>query len=254
MYIPTDLKNRGFPVDQLETNRKYHNYGYGRDISLMWNTLREFVSSVLTKAYNTESGDADAAVENDPYVVDFCKEMRSATGGNMHEFPTVSTLSGLIDMVTMCIHIASPQHTAINYLQQYYMTFVPNKPSALYKPIPKSVAELHVVNEAYVMDALPVKTGAHLWSASPDKDWLIMAQVPYLLSPDVPETISLTTFAKQAAADKTRVDISTAGEALVKNLEALTEKFKKISEEIDDHAAKAYDVLYPDETAKAIVI
>ena len=104
------------------------------------------------------------------------------------------------------------------------------------------------------MDALPVKTGAHSWSASPDKDWLIMAQVPYLLSPDVPEAISLTTFAKQAAADKTRVDISTAGEALVKNLEALTEKFKKVSEEIDNHAAKAYDVLYPDETAKAIVI
>ena len=172
----------------------------------------------------------------------------------MPEFPTVSTLNGLIDMVTMCIHIASPQHTAVNYLQQYYMTFVPNRPSALYAPVPKTIAELNAVNEAYMMDSLPVKTGAHKWSTHPYKDWLVMAQIPYLLSPEVPEAISLTTFAKHAANDESMHDISIAGKDLVRNLEALTEKFKKISEDIDDHKAKVYDVLYPNDTAKAIII
>ncbi|KJA16209.1 hypothetical protein HYPSUDRAFT_219620 [Hypholoma sublateritium FD-334 SS-4] len=252
LYVPTDLHHRGFPIDQLETNRKYHNYGYGRNISLMWTTLREFVSAVLTKAYN--SADPDADVKNDTYVADFCKEVQSAEGGNMYEFPTVSTLDGLIDMVTMCIHIASPQHTAINYLQQYYMTFVPNKPSALYKPIPKTIGELNAINEAFVVESLPFKTGKFSWSASPDRDWLLMGQIPYLLNPEVTESISITTFAKQAAEDISRPDISVAGQELVKNLEVLTEKFKKISEDIDDHKAKVYDVLYPDDTAKAIVI
>lgn len=241
MYVPTDLQNRGFPVAELDTNVKYHNYGYGRCINATWNVLRKFVSTVLTQHYTG----GDSQVAGDGWLRAFCTEMQSPLGGKMSKFPTVTTLAGAIDMVTMCIHIAAPQHTAVNYLQQYYMTFVPNKPSALYAPLPGSLAALKAIKEPDVVASLPIKSGQ-------DQDWLLMAQVPYLLSPAVEEAVNLTTFAKQAAADSDPI-VARAGVTLQADLLALTKALKKVSGQLDDQT-KEYDVLYPDETAKAIII
>ena len=57
-------------------------------------------------------------------------------GANLKSFPTLSTVNELVDCVTMCIHIASPQHMAVNYLQNYYQSFVVNKPACMYRPLP----------------------------------------------------------------------------------------------------------------------
>ena len=230
------------PVAELDTNPKYHNYGYGREINLMWNTLRKFVATALTPYYPL----GDIQVKNDKAVAAFCAEMQNPSlGGKMPSFPSVSTLAGLIDAVTMCIHIAAPQHTAVNYLQQYYMTFVPNKPSSLYAPLPATLAALQAYGEADLLNALPIKKGQ-------DQNWLLMAQVPYLLSPAVEEAVNLTTFAKQAAADSDPI-VAKAGATLRADLLALTKALKKVSGQLDDQT-KEYDVLYPDETAKAIII
>jgi len=59
----------------------------------------------------------------------------------MPTFPTIETKDQLVDAVTMCIHIALPQHAAVNYLQNFYQVFVPAKQPALYTPIPDSLAE-----------------------------------------------------------------------------------------------------------------
>lgn len=50
----------------------------------------------------------------------------------------------------MCIHIASPQHSAINYLQNFDMAFVAAKPPALYTKPPSSLQELLGYNERNV--------------------------------------------------------------------------------------------------------
>jgi hypothetical protein len=241
-YIPNDLETRGFPIAELDSNPKYHNYAYGREINLMWNTLRKFVAAILEQYYKN----GDTQVQNDKDIADFCAEMQSTLGGKMSSFPTVTTLDGLIDMVTMCIHIASPQHTAVNYLQQYYMTFVPNKPSALYAPLPTTLSALQAYGEADLIRALPVQKGGQA------DNWLLMAQVPYLLSPAVEEAVSLTTYARQAAADKDAI-VAGAGKMLLADLKELEKTFKGIATELDDQT-KEYDVLYPGRTAKAIVI
>lgn len=136
-YVPNDLQARGFPPDQLSTNPKYHNYAYGRNMILMWQVLRKFVAAVI--AIDVHS---DEEVMNDEEVQTWSEEMRGDEGGQVKSFPEIKTVAGLVDAITMCIHIASPQHTAINYLQSYYMAFVPNKPSAMYAPLPKSLEEL----------------------------------------------------------------------------------------------------------------
>jgi hypothetical protein len=245
LYVPKDLENRGFPVAELDTNPKYHNYGYARDIHRMWDTLRKFVASVLTDPTYYGGAGGDAKVAADPYIKAFSAEMQSPDGAKMTTFPTVSTVNQLIDMVTMCIHIAAPQHTAINYLQQYYMTWVPNKPSALYTPPPATMTALQAITEQDLLNALPVRVEFN-------DDWLLMAQVPYLLSPDVEESVSLPTFARQAAADTDKV-IAKAGKTLKSDLDGLTAAFTNIAGQIDDKT-KAYEVLYPKSTAKSIVI
>ena len=63
---------------------------------------------------------ADAQVNGDPDLQRWSEEMQAPVqkgGANIASFPTLHTLNDLIDCVTICIHIASPQHTAVNYLQ-----------------------------------------------------------------------------------------------------------------------------------------
>ena len=239
-YVPNDLKNRGFPVADLNS-LKFHNYGYARNIIRMWEILRKFVATVLKASYV----DGDAQVAADRAISVFCNEMRSKEGAQLPSFPDVKTLDQLIDMVTMCIHIASPQHTAVNYLQQYYQTFVPNKPSALQSPLPKTLEELQKITEADVIAALPV-----------DKphEWLLQAQVPYLLSVQVAEDSTILQYAAEVGGRHFgNPVIRKAGEQLKSDLDEFIGVVLRLSEELDDQKTP-YLVLDPRVTASSILI
>ncbi|KAG9118499.1 hypothetical protein FRC07_006955 [Ceratobasidium sp. 392] len=239
LRIPNDLEARGFPLADLEKSPKFHNYAYARNMALMWPAIRTFVASVLGPYY--DGGDEHVAA--DPYLKDFCDEMRSPKGANMSSFPEIKTLDELIDTVTMCIHIASPQHTAVNYLQHYYQVFVPNKPWAMYTPLPRSLAELQEYKEQQLLDALPFKR---------TKDWLIGAQLPYLLSFEVIGQSSLLFYAAAQSKSPIRViaDSARSFETKLKELQAV---FKAHSKELDDQDTR-YMVMDPAMTAVSILI
>lgn len=113
LNVPTDLTNRGFPISEIHTSPKYHNYAYGRDVHKMWMVLLKFVKSVLQLAYPN-----DASVAADSDVRKLAEEIRSPTGGQITSFPIPKTIDELADVVTMMIHIASPQHTAVSALKR----------------------------------------------------------------------------------------------------------------------------------------
>ena len=239
-YVPNNLKNRGFPVADLN-NPKFHNYGYARNIIRMWEILRKFVATVLKASYV----DGDAQVAADRSISAFCNEMRSKDGAQLTSFPDVKTLDQLIDMVTMCIHIASPQHTAVNYLQQYYQTFVPNKPAALQTPVPKRLEDLQKITEADVIAALPVDQPV---------EWLLQAQVPYLLSFQVAENSTILQYASEVGWRYFgNPVIRKAGEQLKSDLDEFIGVVLKLSEELDDQKTP-YLVLDPRVTASSILI
>ena len=239
-YVPNNLKNRGFPVADLD-KPKFHNYGYARNIIRMWGILRKFIATVLKASYV----DGDAQVAADRAISDFCNEMRSKEGAQLPSFPDVKTLDQLIDMVTMCIHIASPQHTAVNYLQQYYQTFVPNKPSALQTPLPQTLEALQKITETDVMAALPVNQPL---------TWLLQAQVPYLLSFQVAENNTILQYAAEVGWRYFgNPVIRKAGEQLKADLDEFIGVVLKLSEELDDQKTP-YLVLDPRVTASSIVI
>ncbi|PPQ96160.1 hypothetical protein CVT26_004795 [Gymnopilus dilepis] len=247
LYIPNDLKKRGFPttVEELD-GLKYHNYGYARNILRMWHILRSFVTTVLKGAYPG----GDGQVAGDLALDALCQEVRSFNGGRLSSFPaSLKTLDDLIDFVTMCIHIASPQHTAVNYLQQYYQTFVPNKPSALYKQLPRSLDELNEFEEVDLLLALPLHQ---------PKDWLLMAQVPYLLSFEVPDESTILSYAMATSDHRARQRgvpeiIKNAAQKLKDDLESFIPVVEENSRQLDDQKTP-YLVLDPSKTAISILI
>jgi hypothetical protein len=209
---------------------------------LMWRVLRTFVSSVLATVYTT-----DAQVANDRHIKYWHANMSGASEGQMSSFPIITTIDGLTDAVTMCIHIASPQHTAVNYLQDYYQSFVINKPPALFSPLPTSLAALQAYQEPDLVQALPVNNL---------REWLLASHLPHLLSFRVAEDQNLVNYAvsvAQLAEQKGETEIAAAAKKLFSDLMQLTAVFERNSKEMDDQTFP-YEVMDPKVTASSILI
>lgn len=179
-YVPNDLKRRGFPdtVQGLK-HARYKNYAYAKNMLALWDTLRTYVKAMLSPQYPT-----DDKVASDPFVQEWCKEIRA--GGAMPSFPEIKTLDALVDAATMCIHIASPFHSAVNYLQNFYQAFVIAKPPSLCREPPATLQQLKVFKESDLVASLPINR---------QRQWLLSAQVPWLLSFKVEDDRSLLNFA-----------------------------------------------------------
>lgn len=250
-YIPTDLKKRGFDIEWATGNR-YRNYPYASDMFILWGIIRDFVKSVLNTRYSS-----DADVVKDTCISAWCKEIQ--TKGQISTFPTITTLEQLTDAVTMCIHTASPQHTAVNYLQDYYYSFVPAKPPALCTPLPKDLKTLQSYTEKELTNSLPIGTLGPKW-----KDWLLAAQLPELLSYKVESRYNLITYAKSLYnVNKNRTSfeqkeynseaIKTAAAKLYSDLKNCELMFEFISDTQTEGTIE-YKVLQPELTAVSILI
>jgi len=125
-------------------------------------------------------------VERDQDLPNFRNEMRNPLGGAVGKFTDLNTVEEVIDMVVMCIHIACPQNTAANYLQDYYQAFVPNKPSCLCTPLPQTIERLNTFTEEDLVQAFPVKH---------PRVWLMASHLPYLLGYQVDQKQTLLNYA-----------------------------------------------------------
>jgi len=205
----------------------------------MWPVLYTFVSSILKTVYK-----ADSDVAKDKAVQSWSFEMRSSTGGQMTSFPQITTFKQLASAIVGCIHIASPQHNAVNYLQSYYMSFVPNKPSSLSTPLPTSLAALNKYTEQDIINALPVND---------PQTWFKCSQLTYMLSYKVSEDKTLAAYALDLAKSSKEPEIVAAAEGLSKDLIALGIEFRKNSEAMDDKIVP-YHVMDPSMLAVSVLI
>lgn len=248
-YIPNDLEKRGFPLTEL-ASKKFRNYAYAKNVILLWGVLRKFVSSMLIIYYGSDEKSADNKVANDPAISAWSSEMRSESGGNLKSFPIIKSFNGLVDAVTMCIHIASPQHTAINYLQNYYQSFVINKPAALCAPPPMTLNELLKYTESDLIKALPLHR---------PREWLLSSHLPHLLSFRVAEDQNLVNFAaslwnvyKEKTGEKDLPVKAAAGE-LYASLVKIKVTFQNTSDGMDPGTIP-YTVMDPNATAVSILL
>ncbi|SMQ45257.1 unnamed protein product [Zymoseptoria tritici ST99CH_1A5] len=254
-YVPLDLERRGFPTAKRD-EPKYQQYAYARCIYSMWFKIRSFVEEMLALHYGS-GATADNAVAADKCVQDWVTIMQAPTspngqgGANIKSFPTISTFVELVDAVTMCIHLASPQHTAVNYLQNYYQSFVVNKPPCLYRPLPTSREELDHYKEQNLVDALPMNH---------PREWLLASHIPYLLSAKPGDKESLIIYAASkynVYKEKHGKNDQAIKEAAAKFYQKLAEseaEFDKIADDCWDADDVHYDVLSPTWNAVSIVI
>jgi hypothetical protein len=244
-YVPNDLDDRGFPHQHIN-DKKYRNYGYGQDMLPMWNAIHKFVASMISLDYPN-----DAAVKGDSDIDAWCKEIQSDTGAQIKTFPTITTVAQLVDAVTMCIHIASPQHTAINYLQNFYQAFVVSKPAALFQPLPTSLDQLKGYKEKDLVLALPINK---------QRQWLLSTTIPWLLSFRPSQDANLVNYAvslfnlfKSKPDAPNTMEIQSYATTLYKDLYKLVETVKENSDNMTAGTIP-YTVLNPNNTAVAIII
>jgi len=132
--FPTEIKNRGMDEKDSEGNYKLPHYPYRDDGMLVWNAIETFVSKYLNHFYPNPSDIID-----DSELQAWAAELSNQTdGGKVKGMPPNFTdVKELIGIVTTIIFICGPQHSAVNYGQDGYMTFAANMPLAAYRDIPK---------------------------------------------------------------------------------------------------------------------
>ncbi|KAM0254577.1 hypothetical protein ACHAQJ_006612 [Trichoderma viride] len=246
-YIPNDLTDRGFPntVEGL-ADPKYKNYAYAKNMVSMWEVIRKYVSAMLLTSYNKDT--ADAEISKDTNIRNWVSEIR--TNGRIKSFPDINTLDDLTDVLTMCIHIAAPFHTAVNYLQNFYQAFVPAKPPAVCQALPESLEKLKTYTEPEIVNALPIGR---------ERQWLLAVQVPWLLSFKVADERSLLKFADSQSRNyrggfsKKARAIRTISGQLRDDLNQLGVQFVLTSQGMDKGSIP-YMVMDPNVTAVSILI
>lgn len=140
----------------------------------------------------------------------------------------------------------SPLYHIEFLLQHYYQVFVPNKPPALYKPLPKTHRDLLSVDEKFITSSLP--------GVKNIKDWQLAAMLPFLLSEEVAGDQSFMKYAENLAKGST-LGLEEAGKILHHDLQYLKEKFRTHSLDLAEHHPNTwYMVMDPSLTAKSILI
>jgi Lipoxygenase len=246
-YVPKDLKTRGFDPAELSAPR-FRNSVYAQNINLMWNAIRTFVNSMVRLKYKTP-----ADVTGDDHITKWYQEIQSDKGAKIPSFPKITTVEELVDAITMCIHIASPQHSAVNYLQSFYQTFVINKPPCLFQPLPGNLDSLKLVTEGFLVKSLPI---GH------QRQWLLAAHIPWLLSFRPAEDNNLINYAaslynvyKKKGPEERGAEITAIAKAFYDGLVRLIDKFEEQSQGMGEKEMMIkYKVLDPREAAVSILI
>jgi arachidonate 5-lipoxygenase len=212
--FPEDLRSRGFSEDGSDGLRNF----YFRDDGFkIWHAIKEYVAIVVHETYNS-----DKSVAADSAVRAWYEELRDPKRANIPSFPKLETRDDLIEAITNIIFTASAQHSAVNYSQLPYITYVPNRPDSLFRPMPAK--QLEDVTDDYISSALPNVLVSHF-----------QVSFTYLLTtpPEQPDLLS---------------ELSATRDVFPKAHKRLMERLKKISAEIskrNDALVKEGKTPYP---------
>ena len=142
----------------LNDAKRLPNYPYRDDMILIWDSISAWVSEYVSLWYKSDAEvRADYEVQawaNDinttGKVLDFCRP-----GGG------VAGRDDLIDMCTMIIFTAGPQHAAVNFPQGTDMVFIPANPMAGYAPPPKGTGH---TEQDFLRILPPMDVAVQSWS------------------------------------------------------------------------------------------
>lgn len=141
-----DLKSRGFDADCSDGLSGYY---YRDDGFKIWNALKNYVSSIVDELY-----DSDDSVLADSLLQDWCQEL--IHNGGIDTFPSkLNSKELLVETVVSIIFYCSAQHAAVNYPQERYIMYVPNRPDSLLTPMVSPESDKEDIPDSVVKNALP---------------------------------------------------------------------------------------------------
>lgn len=142
-----NLPHRLFALRGLEANR-LSEFPFRDDTLLIWDAIRDFVAAYLAHYY---AGDED--VRADSELQAWVHEITSPTaaafqglsGLTFIDGPTgktarIESLDYLVEMVSLMIYTAGPQHANVNYAQYPMMSYLPSVSGTAYAPPPTTAA------------------------------------------------------------------------------------------------------------------
>ncbi|XP_043929575.1 polyunsaturated fatty acid lipoxygenase ALOX15B-like [Protopterus annectens] len=171
LCLPDDLENRG--VNDLK------NYYYKEDGMQLWNAINEFVNNFVDCFYKT-----DDEVKQDSDVQNWIKEVFENGFLQRKESGIPSSLDSkqaFKKYLTMVIFTCSAQHAALNNGQFDSCAWVPNCPTTMRKPPPKSTEG---VTEKFIVETLPeIKVACRAMSITyllsyPGEDFVKLGDYP----------------------------------------------------------------------------
>jgi arachidonate 15-lipoxygenase len=143
--LPKEIANRGM--------NEIPHYPYRDDGMLVWEAIHTFVSDYLNHFYPTT-----IEITSDTELQAWAAELANqTTGGRVKGMPErITNVAELIEIITTVIFTCGPQHSAVNFAQYEYMTFVPNMPLAAYQDVPAENPRMaDPMTDKKILDLLP---------------------------------------------------------------------------------------------------
>lgn len=141
-----DLKSRGFDERCSDGLSDYY---YREDGFKIWNALKTYVSSIVDELYAS-----DDSVSADPLLQKWCTEIISE--GGITTFPSkLNSKSLLVETVVSIIFYSSAQHAAVNFPQERYIMYIPNRPDSLLTPMTSPAVGEKDIPDTFLKQALP---------------------------------------------------------------------------------------------------
>ncbi|MGK7931034.1 MAG: lipoxygenase family protein [Microcystaceae cyanobacterium] len=140
--FPTEIKKR-----KMDNRELLPHYPFRDDGLLVWQTVEDFVTNYLKLYYKTAED-----LSEDYELQNWAQELAAQDGGRVKGMPSkIETLEQLIEVLTVVVFSCGPLHSALNFPQYEYMTYVPNMPYAAYHPVPDTKG----MDMATIMKFLP---------------------------------------------------------------------------------------------------
>lgn len=137
--LPADLLKRG--VAEKDPSAPHNlrllipDYPYAVDGLAIWSAIESWVSEYTAIYYPN-----DFSIQHDSELQAWWKELREVGHGDLKDqtwWPSMSTVKDLIQSCTTIIWIASAMHAAVNFGQYPYAGYLPNRPTASRRFMPK---------------------------------------------------------------------------------------------------------------------
>lgn len=125
-----DLKNRGFDEEQTDGVKDYY---YREDGFKLWNAMGNYIEKVVDASYPN-----DKDVENDEHIKKWAHETSAADRADIPGFPKrIYSKVLLVKSLQTIMWNLSAAHSAVNFSQYDHLSYIPNRPNALFKRMPK---------------------------------------------------------------------------------------------------------------------